>query len=82
MKFLCDVHIPLRLSKHIAQLGFKCEHINNILDGYHTKDTDIAKFSDDNRMALITKDRDFRNSFLLNRTPARLIKVNLGNVAN
>jgi len=82
MKFLCDVHISLRISKHIVQLGFESEHVNNILDGCNTKDSDIARFADMNKMILITKDRDFKNSFLLNQTPSRLIKVNLGNVSN
>ena len=31
---------------------------------------------------VITKDRDFRNSHLLRRTPRRLLTVSTGNVAN
>ena len=31
---------------------------------------------------MISKDRDFKNSFLMNQTPAKLIKVNLGNVSS
>lgn len=42
----------------------------------------IADFADENNFILITKDQDFRNSFLLNRTPKKLIKVNLGNISN
>lgn len=82
MKFLCDVHIPLQLAKHITQKGFECIHVNNILDGFFTKDSDISKFVDQNKLILITKDRDFKNSFLLKGIPARLIKINLGNVSN
>lgn len=82
MKFLCDVHISIRLAKHITQRGFECIHVNNILDGFFTKDSEIAQFADQNKFVLITKDRDFKNSFLLRGIPARLIKVNLGNISN
>lgn len=82
MKFLCDVHIPIRLSKHIVQLGFECEHVNNILNKWNTKDEDMADFVDRHNVILITKDQDFRNSFLLHHTPNKLIKINLGNISN
>ena len=31
---------------------------------------------------VVTKDIDFRNSYFLNKTPKKLIKINLGNVTN
>ncbi len=82
MRFLCDVHISLKLSKRIEQLGFSSEHVNNILDKWSTPDKDIAQYVDQNDLILITKDQDFRTSFLLNRTPQKLIKINLGNISN
>lgn len=82
MKFLCDVHISLKVSKLIEELGYGCEHVNNILDKWHTKDSDITHYTDSNSLILITKDQDFRNSFLLSRKPKRLIKINLGNISN
>jgi len=30
----------------------------------------------------LAKDIDFRNNYFLNKTPKKLIKINLGNVAN
>ena len=82
MKFLCDVHIPIKLSKHISKKGFECIHINTILEKWLTTDDAIAKFSDLNDFLLITKDFDFKNSFLINTTPKKLIKINLGNISN
>jgi len=82
MKFLCDVHISFKLAKHVASLGFECEHVNNISEGSRTKDRDIARFVDENKLVLITKDRDFKNSFLLSQTPSRFIKINLGNLSD
>ena len=77
MKFLCDVHIAIRISKKLRELGFESIHVNNILDKWHTKDKEISLYADQNELILITKDQDFRNGFLLNKTPKKLIKINL-----
>lgn len=82
MKFLCDVHISIKLAKHLNNKGFECVHINTILDKWFTSDSTIAKYSNENNFILITKDFDFKNSFLLNKTPKKLIKINLGNISN
>ena len=82
MKFLCDVHISIKLTKHINNQGFECIHINTILDKWFTTDNTIAKFSDLNDFILITKDFDFKNSFLVQKSPKKLIKINLGNISN
>ena len=82
MKFLCDVHISIKFAKHLNNKGFECIHVNTILDKWFTIDSSIAKFTDSNDLILITKDFDFKNSFLVNRTPKKLIKINLGNISN
>lgn len=82
MKFLCDVHISIKFAKHINSLGFECIHINSILDKWFTNDRKIAQFTDENDCVLITKDFDFKNSFLVNKSPKKLIKINLGNISN
>lgn len=82
MKFLCDVHISIKLAKHLNNKGFECIHINTVLDKWFTSDIAISKYSDSNDFALITKDFDFKNSFLVNKTPKKLIKTNLGNISN
>jgi predicted nuclease of predicted toxin-antitoxin system len=82
VRFLCDVHISIKVSKLIEQLGYRCDHVNNILDKGMTKDSDIIVYVDSNDIILITKDQDFRNSFLLSHKPNKLIKINLGNISN
>lgn len=82
MKFLCDVHISYKLVHRISDLGYECIHVNSVLDKWFTKDDVIATFVDQNDYILISKDVDFKNSFLLKSTPKKLIKVNLGNVSN
>ena len=75
MKFLCDVHISYKLSKKIESLGFESIHVNFILDKWFTSDTEIAKFADSNDYILISKDADFKNSYLINKLPKKLIKI-------
>jgi predicted nuclease of predicted toxin-antitoxin system len=82
MRFLCDVHITIKLSKRLQELGHQSEHVNNILDQWHTLDEDIIKYVDAHQGILVTKDQDFRNRYILNKTPQKLIKINLGNISN
>jgi predicted nuclease of predicted toxin-antitoxin system len=81
MKFLCDVHISYKIVRHIRSLGYEAIHINEILDRWHTKDADICTYADENNLIVLTKDADFKNSFLIRNTPKKLIKVNLGNIS-
>lgn len=82
MKFLCDVHISYKLVRHIGLLGFKSIHVNEILDKWKTKDSDICKYADKNDFIVVSKDADFRDAHFVNKTPLKLIKINLGNIPN
>jgi len=82
MKFLCDVHISFKVCKALELAGYRCIHVNNILQGSESSDNSIAKYADKENMILITKDGDFRNSFLLKNLPKFLVKINLGNITN
>ena len=82
MKFICDVHMPIRLSKFLGTHAVESIHINQVLNGSSTSDQRISEYADQNDYIVITKDTDFRNSYLLNRTPRKLIRVCLGNIAN
>lgn len=82
IRFLCDVHISYRITKFLATQGFEAEHINRILDSYHTKDRDICRYADTHDFIVITKDLDFRNSHFIQKTPRKLIRITLGNISN
>jgi predicted nuclease of predicted toxin-antitoxin system len=81
MKFLCDVHISYKIVKYLRSLEFEAIRVNEILDKWHTKDSDICTYGDENDLIFLTKDVDFRNSFLISNTPNKLVKVNLGNLS-
>jgi predicted nuclease of predicted toxin-antitoxin system len=76
------VHIAIKVCKHLSDQGFHAEHVNTILDKWHTKDKDISNYADRHNLILVTKDQDFRNSYLLKRSPKKLLKINLGNISN
>jgi predicted nuclease of predicted toxin-antitoxin system len=80
MRFLCDVHIPIGLSKRLATAGHESVHVNQLPAKWHTPDKDIARLADEEDRILITKDADFRDSAVVQGTPRKLIKVNLGNI--
>lgn len=83
MKFLVDVHLPIGLSKFLSKHP-DCEarHLNQILQKWHTTDTEICSYADYNDMAVITKDEDFKNSHFIKKTPRKVIRILLGNISN
>lgn len=82
MRFLCDVHISYKIVNFLSQAGFETIHVNSILDKWFTKDKDIRRFADENDYILLTKDSDFRESYFIQKSPKKLIKINLGNISN
>jgi predicted nuclease of predicted toxin-antitoxin system len=83
MNFLIDVHLPISLSKFLnSRPNFTAVHVNQILQKWHTTDTEICKYADKNSMVVITKDQDFKNSHFINKTPKKVIRITLGNISN
>lgn len=82
MKFLFDVHIPYKLISFLKSISIEAIHVNFILNGSNSKDSEIAEFADKDDWILISKDADFKLSYLLKKKPKKLIKINLGNVSN
>jgi predicted nuclease of predicted toxin-antitoxin system len=81
MRFLCDVHISYKVVNFLSGLGYEAIHVNKILDKWLTRDKDICEFADSNDLIVITKDYDFRDSFFIQGSPKKLIKINLGNIS-
>jgi predicted nuclease of predicted toxin-antitoxin system len=83
MHFLVDVHLPISLSKFLdKQENCVCTYVNQILQKWHTPDSEISKYADENHMVVITKDQDFKTSHFINKTPKRIIRITLGNISN
>lgn len=82
MRVLCDVHLPYRLVARLRELGIEATHVNRILEGSRTTDTAISAYVDANEMLLISKDGDFRDKHFIQGTPARILRITLGNLPN
>lgn len=79
MKFLCDVHISYKLVRYLIKRDCESYHVNAIFSNPKTTDAEIAWYADDNGFIVVTKDLDFRDSYILNRSPKKLLKLNTGN---
>lgn len=69
MRFICDVHIPIKLSKFLIAQGAESWHMNQLLNGSETADTAICEYADTKDCIVITKDSDFQDSYFLRKTP-------------
>jgi predicted nuclease of predicted toxin-antitoxin system len=82
MKFLIDAQLPLRLSNLLAEANHDSIHTSGLPDGNRTSDRQLADIADSENRVVVTKDRDFRDSHLLQNLPRRLLVVATGNIAN
>lgn len=82
MTILCDVHISYKICKFLDDKNINTIHVNQILNKSKTKDSEICRYADRYDYIVLTKDIDFKNNFLINKTPKKLIKINLVNISN
>lgn len=82
MKFLIDAQLPARLARFLSSAGHDALHTLELPDGNRTTDARIAEVADGSNRVVVTKDRDFRDSHLLRRSPRRLLVVATGNITN
>lgn len=79
-KVLCDVHIAFKVVRFFESRGHEAVHVNDILEGCYTSDSDISTYADENGYTVVTKDADFQNSHFVKNQPSRLLKISLGNI--
>lgn len=82
MRFLVDAQLPKRLATKMEDLGQDAIHTLGLPEGNRTSDRDIITVADEQGRVVVTKDRDFRDSHLLNGKPERLLVVATGNIRN
>ncbi len=73
---------PLRLSNLLTEADHDSIHTSGPPDGNRTSDRQLADIADSENRVVVTKDRDFRDSHLLQNLPRRLLVVATGNIAN
>lgn len=80
MKFLIDAQLPLRLSNLLAEADHDSIHTSDLPDGNRTSDHQLADIADSENRVVVTKDRDFRDSHLLQKAhQGRAIKLLIAN---
>jgi len=69
MRFLCDVHISLKLVSRRNSLRYSSMHGNKMPDKWHTTDKNICDFADASNLVVTTKDSDFKDRFFTRHSP-------------
>ena len=82
MKFLVDAQLPRRRAALLVQAGHDPIHTLDLPRGNSTTDTVINHLSINERRAVVTKDADFVDSFLLRQEPWKLLLISTGNIRN
>lgn len=82
MRFLVDAQLPRRLAKALTHLGHDTIHTLDLPDRNATTDREVLAVVDREDRIVVTKDNDFRDSYLLRGQPARLLHVTTGNITN
>ena len=82
MRFLIDAQLPRRLVAVLHQRGHDAVHTLDLPEGNCTPDDRLCDLCGSDERVLISKDRDFVDSHLLQGRPARLVHVSTGNITN
>ncbi len=82
MNWLIDAQLPRRLSERLGALGHDAMHTLDLADGNRTTDPEINRYAAESRRIVISKDRDFFDSHLINGVPPQLLWVTVGNISN
>ena len=69
MKWIIDAQLPRRLAKRLQELGHDAVHTLDLPQGNRTTDAEICQIADTSERVLVSKDRDFLDSFIVNGTP-------------
>jgi predicted nuclease of predicted toxin-antitoxin system len=81
MKFLIDAQLPPVLKFVFHQNNYPAIHTLDLPKLNDTSDSEINTLAMSDDYVVVTKDKDFYNSFLLNRQPKKLVLVKTGNTS-
>jgi predicted nuclease of predicted toxin-antitoxin system len=82
MKFLIDAQLPMGLARLLKVAGYDTVHTLDLPQKNATPDTEINSISSSQNRIVITKDRDFLDSFLIQQKPYKLFLITTGNINN
>lgn len=82
MKYIIDAQISFRVSKFLKGKGFDVIHTLDLKDKDSTSDNEIRRISKIENRIVISKDSDFLDSYLIKKTPNKLLLITTGNIDN
>ncbi len=82
MKLLIDAQLPLLLNTILNELGYNSIHVDSLINGDESSDTEIINYAEKHELIVVTKDSDFFHSHSLQNKPTKLLLVSTGNIKN
>ena len=82
IKFIVDAQFPYSLAVMLKRKGFDVIHTDDLPNKERTTDNEIRILAKEENRIVITKDNDFFDSYILNKSPSRLLLISTGNIIN
>jgi len=82
VKWLVDAQLPLALAVAIRMTGRDVLHTLDLPLANATSDDLIRDLAEREQRVVVTKDRGFRASHMLRKSPRRIVFVTIGNIRN
>jgi predicted nuclease of predicted toxin-antitoxin system len=82
MKFIVDAQLPFLLVELLNQKGCDAIHTDDLDLKERTTDNEIRVIEESESRIVITKDDDFLDSYLIKKSPPKLLLVTKGNIKN
>lgn len=82
MKFLVDAQLSVRIARLLQESGYDTIHTLDLPKQNTTPDLEINSISIQQSRIVVTKDRDFFNSFIIRQEPYKLLLITTGNIKN
>ena len=82
MKFLIDAQLPKKLVSLFQNLNQEAIHTLDLPKQNTTQDEEINELSCQYQYIVVTKDKDFLDSFILRKKPYKLLLITTGNIKN
>lgn len=82
MKVLLDAQLPGRLFEILSALGFDVMHTDFLVNKSRSTDAEILENCEKDKRILVSKDRDFVDSFVVRNKPEKFLWITTGNISN
>jgi len=82
IKFIVDAQLPYSLAAMLKGKGLDVIHTDDLPNKERTSDNEIRILAKKESRIVITKDIDFFDSYILSKSPSRLLLVSTGNIIN